>query len=198
MRITVAQLRAAGLTEKQIVRLCALVDDEREAKQRTKWRNDKRRQRGQMSTDVQADGVDQVDKVDPPSYSPLPSILEPSGSNISGRAKRKPKVPLPDDFNPVISITDGEELERFKDHARSTARLCADWNAAWRNWLRSPYRKPNGGHPNGQGRRHGSLLDAFDRLDAKLSEGAQEVYTPRTSEVDRIASAHGHRCISKG
>src|SRR5262245_47955534 len=66
----------------------------------------------------------------------LPSTDVLSSTSVSGRAKRKPKVPLPDDFNPVIQVTEADELERFKDHARSTARLCADWNAAWRNWLR--------------------------------------------------------------
>jgi len=128
----------------------------------------------------------------------LPSRLEPSGSNLSGRAKRKPKVPLPDDFNPVVREQDAIELDHFKDHARAIDRRCADWDAAWRNWLRSPYRKPNGGHGNGNGRRHGSALDACDRLEQQLDlKGAGE-YVPRSSEVDHLASTHGYRRLSKG
>lgn len=34
------------------------------------------------------------------------------------------------------------ETERFKDYALAHGKRYRDWIAAWRNWMRSPYRKP--------------------------------------------------------
>lgn len=36
------------------------------------------------------------------------------------------------------------EVLRFVDHARSHARRSADWNAAWRSWVTSPYQNGTG------------------------------------------------------
>lgn len=39
------------------------------------------------------------------------------------------------------------EEQRFADHARAHNRLQADWHAAWRNWVTSPFQQK--GQPNG-------------------------------------------------
>lgn len=59
------------------------------------------------------------------------------------------------------------ELQRFRDHASATGRKQADWHAAWRNWVTSPYQQ--NGNSDGRmektgGRRRGSALDALDKL----------------------------------
>lgn len=41
------------------------------------------------------------------------------------------------------------EFNRFCDHARANGRKQIDWDAAWRNWVTSPFQKPesvNGNH----------------------------------------------------
>jgi uncharacterized protein YdaU (DUF1376 family) len=92
----------------------------------------------------------------------------------SPRSRAKPRATLPDDFNPVVKLEEATELEHFKDHARATGRLCADWNAAWRNWLRSPYRKPNG-TAHGRGRQVETIEERGKRLYDACVEREQEV-----------------------
>jgi len=95
----------------------------------------------------------------------------------ASRAK-KPMTPLPENWHPELA---GDiEFQKFCDHARAKARLCADWEAALRNWNRNAP-KFNGGQ-NGRGRRHGSVLDAFDRLGERLkAAGATDDYVPGSS-----------------
>src|SRR5262245_7869646 len=167
MPITIDDLEAAGFTSEQILRVIAAERERRQRKVRAKWRTDKQRRRGVVSTDVHPEtgGVSTKVhpamrmstnvRVDPPphsSVSPPPSRLEPNGSNLSGPTIARRKVPLPDDWNPVVLEQDAAELARFKDYARANRKLYADWDAAWRNWKSSPYRKANGGRPNGHGR----------------------------------------------
>ncbi len=59
------------------------------------------------------------------------------------RKRGRYKIPLPENWAPPQDTQPDDllELPRFRDHAKSTDRKCADWNAAWRNWLRSPFRK---------------------------------------------------------
>jgi hypothetical protein len=34
------------------------------------------------------------------------------------------------------------EAQRFRDHAATKGRTCKNWDAAWRNWVTSPYQQP--------------------------------------------------------
>jgi len=116
------------------------------------------------------------------------------------RAK-KPMTTLPENWHPELA---GDiEFEKFCDHARSKGRLCADWEAARRNWNRNAPRF-NGGQGNGHGRRHGSVLDAFDRIGERLkAAGATDDYVPGTSgprplELDQTLRPANLRLIPKG
>ena len=95
-------------------------------------------------------------------------------------SRRRPMTELPDNWHPELA---GEiEWEKFCDHARQTDRRCADWEAAWRNWNRNAPNFNGGGQRDVRGRRHGSALDALDRLEAKLrAAGATDGYIPGSS-----------------
>ena len=91
-----------------------------------------------------------------------PSKTEPNGgssSSSSTSVKEKPpyrgakrKGPIPDGWEPnaahsEIAETVGRdnlamEATRFRDHALSNGRVQIDWDAAFRNWLRSEYGRP--------------------------------------------------------
>lgn len=64
---------------------------------------------------------------------------------------RKRAVPLPADWKPNptharIALERGIDLEaqaeKFRDYARAHGKAYRDWDAGFRNWLRSPYVKP--------------------------------------------------------
>jgi len=46
-------------------------------------------------------------------------------------------------------MEDSTEFDRFTDYCKANGKRYADWDAAWRNWRTSPYRKAKGG-PNGR------------------------------------------------
>ena len=144
----------------------------------------------------------------PPHTPPLSLTDVPIGTSVRARdklstgGKRKPKTTLQDDWNPLIAPEDRAELERFKDHARAHGSLYANWDAAWRNWRTSPYRKANAGHANGNGRA-GSILATADKLIDHLNEQGAGEYVPGSSgprplEMDRPVRAHGIRGLPKG
>ena len=69
---------------------------------------------------------------------------------------RKRAVPLPDDWNPNptharIALERGIDLEaqaeKFRDYARAHGKAYRDWDAGFRNWLRSPYVLPENASP---------------------------------------------------
>ncbi|MEM8976286.1 MAG: helix-turn-helix domain-containing protein [Pseudomonadota bacterium] len=80
----------------------------------------------------------------------LPPISPPQ-KKISSRP-RKSQIPadavISDKMLSIaadLSIPEQEafaQFELFKDNAMANARMYADWDAAWRNWLKSPYFKP--------------------------------------------------------
>jgi hypothetical protein len=62
------------------------------------------------------------------------------------KRKRKPEIRLPDDYTyngthikiaNELNIDLHLQFEIFKDHALQNDRMCRDWNAAFRNWLRN-------------------------------------------------------------
>jgi hypothetical protein len=92
----------------------------------------------------------------PPAYTTPPKEIKP-------KKVLSAKHALPTDFE--LSESDKQhafdrgwtpdklqsELARFVDHARANNRKQADWHAAWRNWVTSPFQAPkaNGASPNG-------------------------------------------------
>jgi hypothetical protein len=114
-----------------------------------------------------------------------PQITETETEKIektSSSRRRKSKAALPSDFR--LSEQDIEfalskgwtqaylqsEFSRFCDHATAHARQQADWRAAWRNWVTSPFQRPvsevrisNVKPPRK------TMLDCFDDIAADLA-----------------------------
>lgn len=88
---------------------------------------------------------------------PSPQTPQPPtpthGSNTplppEGRSRRKPSKPIPDGFPAADDVAEQQakarssganldvaaQAERFRNHAAQNDRRCADWRAAWRNWI---------------------------------------------------------------
>lgn len=143
--ISIRVLRAAGLSSEQIVKVLELDESERRLTRREQNRINKQKQRSRqhVSTDL--------------------------------------LTPMPDDFQPDLEWAMKEKdwtLERatleaqcFRDHARGGGRVQADWPAAWRNWVRSPYRNNQKGSVNGRGQpRPHSREDREERTGAALAK----------------------------
>lgn len=82
--------------------------------------------------------------------------------------KRKRAVPLPADWEPNptharIALERGIDLEaqaeKFRDYARAHGKAYRDWDAGFRNWLRSPYVKPENASP-----RYRNQEDQIERM----------------------------------
>jgi hypothetical protein len=96
----------------------------------------------------------------------------------SARGSRIPSnwTPTPQDY--AFASSEGltreeinREADKFRDYwtAASGRNACKlDWQATWRNWIRSDLRKRPGA---GNASRNGSRTDAFDRLAERLSGG---------------------------
>jgi hypothetical protein len=189
-------LVAHGVPGTTIVRVAKLIaesqaNESRKTKNRERMQTVRARARTQVHTETQE-------------TAPIGSKKESKkeGSIGRGRASRaKPQTPLPDNWHPELA--GNVEFERFCDHARSKGRLCADWDAALRNWNRNAPRF-NGAQGNGNGRRSGSVLDAFDRLGEKLkAAGASDDYVPGSSgprplKLDTQVRPNGLKLIPKG
>ena len=105
-----------------------------------------------------------------------------AGSPKSGaRGSRIPAnwTPTPKDY--AFASSEGltredinREADKFRDYwiAASGRTACKlDWEATWRNWIRSDLRKRPGSGP-GNASRNGSRTSAFDRLAERLSDSA--------------------------
>jgi hypothetical protein len=104
-------------------------------------------------------GVRHSDPADPavpsdPAEPASRSTGSPSAPTGSGGKKGKRKQQLPPDWKPspkheVLAIERGVDLAdqatRFRDSAVAHARVYADWDAAFANWLRSDYTTPKNG-----------------------------------------------------
>lgn len=85
----------------------------------------------------------------PASRDPYPI---PSRGGTGGGRTKTSKHLLPTDWRPSAEhmalakkrgVDCAAQAERFRDWAASKAERKADWNAAFRNWLRSDFQKPN-------------------------------------------------------
>lgn len=103
---------------------------------------------------------------------------------------RKRAVPLPADWKPNptharIALERGLDLEaqaeKFRDYARAHGKAYRDWDAGFRNWLRSPYVKPENLSPRyrnqeDQIERMFQVAAASDLADQAVNDSA-EIFT---------------------
>ena len=104
--------------------------------------------------------------------------------------KRKRAVPLPADWKPNptharIALGRGIDLEaqaeKFRDYARAHGKAYRDWDAGFRNWLRSDYTKPENPSPRyrtqeDQIERMFQVAAASDLAD-QAANGSAEIFT---------------------
>jgi len=213
--ITIATLRAAGLTEAQVLRVIEIEQRERieQKREAAKVRARNYRARHASERDVTLLRRDARDARDATykDTSLLPSLEKKE------RKKGRKKVHA---LSAQWVLTEADrnfaatrnwpqariesEGERFRDYWLANGKTKADWAATWRNWVRSPIQNGGGQHGNGQGRRHGSVLDAFDRLGERLkAAGATDDYIPGSSgprplELDTQVRPAGLKLVPKG
>ena len=103
---------------------------------------------------------------------------------------RKRAVPLPADWKPNptharIALERGIDLEaqaeKFRDYARAHGKAYRDWDAGFRNWLRSDYTKPENASPRyrnqeDQIERMFQVAAASDLAD-QAANGSAEIFT---------------------
>lgn len=116
----------------------------------------------------------------------------PNGDGARARAKRgRTALPTRTELNEVGVAYAAEHgfnlpqavrmFERFADYHRSKGNLMADWDAAWRTWVRNQVEfakrdgggdgpRPNGGVQVGRGAGRGSYATAAARLRANIEE----------------------------
>ena len=84
----------------------------------------------------------------------------PNGVSDISAGRKKQKTTWPEDFSLTderwaVAVSAGVDpeatWERFKDWAAANGRAYVDWDAAWRNWAKSPLQQSRA--PNGNGRR---------------------------------------------
>jgi len=114
----------------------------------------------------------------------------------SARGSRIPSnwTPTPQDY--AFASSEGltreeinREADKFRDYwtAASGRNACKlDWQATWRNWIRSDLRKRPGA---GNASRNGSRTDAFDRLAERLSGGS---HGPDLGHHDATGAGEGY------
>jgi 5-methylcytosine-specific restriction endonuclease McrA len=80
---------------------------------------------------------------------PTPTRVDNTPLPPEGRSRRKPSRPIPAGFPTDEDIAEQQakaraaganldvraQAERFRNHAEQNDRRCADWRAAWRNWI---------------------------------------------------------------
>jgi len=174
MRVSIAQLKAAGMTNDQIVKLM----EEREADRREQNRKAQINHRArQHEGDLRADIADSHIK-----------------KEVSKKERKGRKTVMPVDWRPTVAEEDTLEFERFANYCKANAKLYADWDAAWRNWRTSPYRGKNGSlHVRPSGQQAGGLAEAIAKVRSRLGADADrppDVLVPQ----DRLPKPRGfHR-----
>lgn len=156
-------------------------DRERNAKRQAEWRA------RNAGSNADSNAVTNRTVTTPPNPNPNPNpnpLPKPRPKNVTppippiGGESPKPKTiktPIPDDLWERIpehikqamaieqKMTDVElafETSRMIDYYRSKGERRADWDATWRNWMRSDYRKPRGSPT--PIRRNGAITPADD------------------------------------
>lgn len=109
---------------------------------------------------------------------------------------RKRAVPLPADWKPNptharIALERGIDLEaqaeKFRDYARAHGKAYRDWDAGFRNWLRSPYVKPENLSP-----RYRNQEDQLERMfQVAAASDAADQATPSSAEIFELPAPTG-------
>ena len=132
MRLTIAQLRAAGISDKQIVDALAEADAERREKERIKKRN--QRARPQSPQDSGDGGDTHIDT-----------------STSRDIERKKSKKSISPDWKPTDADRDyarakgwpdariETEAERFRIHYLANAKAWTDWHLVWCKWVISTF-----------------------------------------------------------
>lgn len=156
---TVRRLVEAGATPEVIMIAVEAIEAERKAldANREAARERKRRQRSR-DVDVTVTGQDVTvrDAASlplPPSpqtpQPPTPTRVDNTPLPPEGHSRRKPSRPIPAGFPTDEDVAEQQakaraaganldvraQAERFRNHAEQNDRRCADWRAAWRNWI---------------------------------------------------------------
>jgi DNA-binding transcriptional MerR regulator len=184
MRVSIAQLQAAGMTNDQIVKLMKEREaDRREQNRKAQINHRARQHEGDLRADI-ADTNIEVSKKE------IKEVSIPRKTRT-----KKPTTPLPENWHPELA---GDlEFEKFCDHARQNDRHCVDWEAALRNWRRNAPRF-NGGqggslHVRPSGQQAGGLAEAIAKVRSRLGADADrppDVLVPQ----DRLPKPRGfHR-----
>ncbi|WP_185292755.1 hypothetical protein [Mycolicibacterium litorale] len=136
-------------------------DDARERQRRLREQREEQRRQSQRESEgdspsesrVTADVTNGVTSQPPTRPDPTrPDVATDVATSPSAKPKRaKPRTRISDDFMPPTRVVDGireevpgiadEQLRyqhrKFIDHFKKTGAVMADWNAAWRNWMRT-------------------------------------------------------------
>lgn len=95
----------------------------------------------------------------PPATSEVaPPATSEVAHNVPRERPKRTRGMTADEFHPTVGdlawaakqypeVDIGLQTEMFLDHARATARVIADWSAAWKNWIRkAPQFSPSAYH----------------------------------------------------
>jgi hypothetical protein len=213
MKFTLNHLRKAGLTEAQILRVVEVADAEQSERRQEQNREAARKYR----TRRQQNHADSADRQQNHADKQNHADAESACVSKKERKKKGSKHTLPENW--VLTDKDrayarmkgwpdtriDTEGERFRLYYLTKASLITDDHLTWCKWVISPFQNGNGGRGNGQGRRHGSVLDACDRLREKLNAQGSfaEQYVPGSSgptplRLDQDVRPTGLRVIPKG
>jgi helix-turn-helix protein len=141
---------------------------------------------------------------------PAAPAPKPSGTVVPKKDKpslvkrAKPKIPLPDDFQPrpftpgtiCAGIVEAwrpgrieRELSKFKDHHLKTGAVWADWDAAWRTWVQNAgdFERGNNGRQPANSLRGTRPDPSLDMLRQAERELAAERGYPAFDSPTRIA-----------
>lgn len=112
------------------------------------------------------------------SFLPSESLKGKTAARARGKSRAN-KTEFPVDWEPELKFDEGLEFAKFKASALAHGRVYVNWPQAWANWKLNA---PNFNRSGRNGRRHGSVLDAFDRIGERLvAAGASEDYVPGSS-----------------
>lgn len=189
-------LVAAGATAEMLVaaiKADAAKDEAKKAESRVKAAERQRRHRLSRVTNANIDVTERDTPLDgPPSpHTPQPPLNPPASTPLrSVSAAPRRASAIPNDWKPTpagvefavgkgMSRADiADEVQRFRDHHLGKGSLMKDWDAAWRTWCQSPYRKSQ--PPRGSPQRQSSSW---------LEAGAQEIREMRGQSDDHECSA---------
>jgi len=151
------ELLAAGTPPRLVARVALMIDEVDTAKRR-KAADAARKRASRPRTSADIRGIPrtsaEIQEIRGQAY--IEDL--PSTQSQKGRKKVYAKHALPTDF--ALTESDkrhaiergwtpdklSSELARFRDHAMANSRKQADWHAAWRNWVTSPYQTRMNGH----------------------------------------------------